>query len=115
MKRNISTFLYVFLMVLFLCLGCCNSQVSIIQFNSNWNSKNTFDISVLKDCEKLEIIICDHPELQKKYNIKSVPTIIVFNDTIEVIRFEANILMQLNYTIKDIQQEIDKIYLAKLE
>jgi len=115
MKRNISTFLYVLLMVLFLCLGCCYSQVSIIQFNSNWNSKNTFDISILKDCEKSVIIICDHPELQKKYNIKSVPTIIVFNDTIEVIRFEANILMQLTYTTKDIQKEIDKIYLAQIE
>ena len=102
-------------MVLFLCLGCCYSQVSIIQFNSNWNSENVFDISVLKDCEKSVIIICDHPELQKKYNIKSVPTIIVFNDTTEVIRFEANILMQLTCTKKEIQKEIDNIYLTQIE
>ena len=115
MKRNISTFLYIFLMVLFLCLGCCNSQVSIIQFNSNWNSENTFDISVLKDCEKSDIVICENPKLQEKHKIKSVPTIIVFDDEEEVKRFEANIMMKLTCTIKDLQKEIDKIYLAKFE
>ena len=102
-------------MVLFFCLGCCYSQVTIIQFNSDWNSENKFDISVLKDCEKSDIVICENPKLQEKHKIKSVPTIIVFDDEEEVIRFEANIMMKLTCTKKEIQKEIDKIYLAKFE
>ena len=44
-----------------------------------------------------------------------MPTIIVFDEGIEIVRFEANIMMQLEATKKDIQKEIDKIYLAKFE
>ena len=44
-----------------------------------------------------------------------MPTVIVFDNKIEVARFEANIMMQLEATFKDIQEKIDKIYLAKFE
>ena len=44
-----------------------------------------------------------------------MPTIIVFDEQQEVIRFEGNILMQLDITKKDIQKEIDSIYLTKFE
>ena len=89
-------FPYIFLGFFFFCIGSCFGQVSVIHFNSDWNGNNSFDISVLKDC-------------------KSVPTIIVFDEQQEVIRFEGNILMQLDITKKDIQKEIDSIYLTKFE
>ena len=44
-----------------------------------------------------------------------MPTIIVFDEEQEVVRFEGNIMMQLEATKKDIQEEIKKIYLAKFE
>ena len=44
-----------------------------------------------------------------------MPTVIIFDEGEEVIRFEANIMMQLEATRKEIQKEIDKIYLAKFE
>ena len=44
-----------------------------------------------------------------------MPTIIVFDEEQEVVRFEANIMMKLDVTKKDIQDEIKKIYLAKFE
>ena len=46
---------------------------------------------------------------------KAVPTIIVFDEDEEVVRFEANIMMELEATKKDIQKEIDKIMLKKFE
>ena len=49
-----------------------------------------------------------NPELQEKHEIKSVPTVIIFDDDEEVKRFEANIMMELEATKKDIQKEIDK-------
>tara|TARA_R100000458_G_C8044250_1_gene94245 strand:- start:11 stop:346 length:336 start_codon:yes stop_codon:yes gene_type:complete len=106
---------YIVIGLFFFCIGSCIGQVSVVHFNSEWNSENSFDVSVLKDCEKADIIICTNPEEQEKHKIKSVPTVIVFDNKIEVARFEANIMMQLEATFKDIQEKIDKIYLAKFE
>ncbi len=106
---------YILLALIFFFYGVCCSQVSVIHFNSEWNKDNNFDISVLKECEIDSVVICHNAELQEKHKIKSVPTIIVFDEGIEIVRVEANIMMQLEATKKDIQKEIDKIYLAKFE
>ena len=91
------------------------SQVSVIHFNSEWNADNNYDISILKDCEKSDVVICNSPELQEKHNIFAVPTIIILDNDIEIIRFEVNIMMQLEATKNEIQDEIEKIHLAKFE
>jgi Pyruvate/2-oxoacid:ferredoxin oxidoreductase gamma subunit len=91
------------------------SQVSVIHFNSEWNADNNYDISILKDCEKSDVVICHNPDLQEKHNIFAVPTIIILDNDIEIARFEANIMMQLEATKKEIQNTIDQIYLAKFE
>ena len=112
---KLDVLLMVLLALLFFGYGICFGQVSVIHFNSEWNSDNDFDITVLKDCKKSDVVICDNPDLQEKHKIKSVPTIIVFDEEQEVVRFEGNIMMQLEATKKDIQEEIKKIYLAKCE
>ena len=112
---RLSYILLIVIAIFFFCIGLCYSQVSVIHFNSEWNAGNNFDISVLKDCDVDSVVICHNPELQEKHNIKSVPTIIVFDKEQEVVRFEANIMMQLEATKNDIQEEIKKIYLAKFE
>ena len=112
---NISYVLQVLIAILFFCYGACFGQVSVIHFNSEWNAENNFDVSVLKECKKSDVVICHNPDLQDKHKIKAVPTVIVFDDEQEVIRFEANIMMQLEATKKDIQAEIDKIMLEKFE
>jgi len=91
------------------------SQVSVIHFNSEWNADNNYDISILKDCEKSDVVICNSPELQEKHNIFAVPTVIILDNDIEIARFEANIMMQLEATKEEIQDEIEKIHLAKFE
>lgn len=106
---------YIALGLFFFFYGACYGQVSVIHFNSEWNADNNFDISVLKDCNIDSVIICHDADLKEKHKIKSVPTIIVFDEEQEVVRFEANIMMKLDVTKKDIQDEIKKIYLAKFE
>ena len=91
------------------------SQVSVIHFNSEWNADNNYDISILKDCDKSDVVICHNPDLQEKHNIFAVPTIIILDNDIEIARFEANIMMQLDATKTEIQNTIDQIYLAKFE
>ena len=91
------------------------SQVSVIHFNSEWNADNNYDISTLKDCEKSDVVICHNADLQEKHNIFAVPTIIILDNDVEIARFEANIMMKLETTKKEIQEEIQKIHLAKFE
>ena len=79
------------------------SQVSVIHFNSEWNADNNYDISILKDCDKSDVVICDSPSLQEKHNIFAVPTIIILDNDIEIARFEANIMMQLDATKTDLK------------
>ena len=97
-----------------LCLSCV-SQVTVIHFNSEWNADNNYDITILKDCEKSNVVICHNPELQEKYNIFAVPTVLILDNDIEVARFEANIMMELNATKKEIQSQINSIHLAKFD
>ena len=112
---KLDSILLILLGLFFFGYGICFGQVSVIHFNSEWNDNNNFDISVLKDCDIDSVVICHNPELQEKHQIKSVPTVIIFDNNEEVKRFEANIMMELEATKKDIQKEIDKIYLAKFE
>ena len=107
--------LLVLLGLLFFGFGVCFGQVSVVHFNSEWNAQNDFDITVLKDCKKSDVVICHNPDLKEKHKIKAVPTIIVFDEDEEVVRFEANIMMELEATKKDIQKEIDKIMLKIFE
>ena len=108
-------FPYIIIALFFSFIGTCVSQVSVIHFNSEWNADNSFNIDVLKDCEKSNVIICTNPDMQEKHKIKSVPTVIVFDNNVEIVRFEANIMMQLEATFDEIQEKIDKVYLAKFE
>lgn len=112
---NVGQILLVLMGLVFFCFGLCNGQVKVIHFNSEWNSDNNFDIAQLKDCETENITICHNPKKQEEHSIMSVPTIIVFDDGEEKMRFEANIMMELEATKKDIQKEIDKIMLEKFE
>ena len=107
--------LLVLLGLLFFGYGVCFGQVSVVHFNSEWNADNDFDITALKDCKKSDVVICHNPDLKDKHKIKAVPTIIVFDEDEEVFRFEANIMMELEATKKDIQKEIVKILLKKFE
>ena len=96
-------------------LYCSYGQVKVSHFNSDWNANNNFDISKLKECDKDYVVICHNENLQKKHKIKSVPTVIVFEDDKEIKRYEANIMMQLTCSRKDIQQVIDSVYLKRFE
>ena len=86
----------------------CNSDICVVQFNASWNESNSVDyLGKLTDCEVMNVSI-DEGTYQSDYKIVVVPTIIVFNGK-EVERFQANIMMQMEATRKDVQGVIDEI------
>ena len=86
----------------------CGSDICVVQFNASWNQSNSIDyLGDLTDCEVMNVSI-DQGTYQSDYGIVVVPTIIVFNGK-EVERFQANIMMQMEATRKDVQGVIDEI------
>ena len=86
----------------------CNSDICVVQFNASWNQSNSVDyLDKLTDCNVMNVNI-DEGTYQSDYKIVVVPTIIVFNGE-EVERFQANIMMQMDATRKDIQSVVDEI------
>ena len=85
-------------------------QISIMQFNADWNSSNTVEwLDDLSDVENIKYIdIAENPESQEKHEIIVVPTIIVFKDGDEVKRFQADISFSMQATKEDVQEVIDE-------
>ena len=96
------------LISLFLTINI-TSQVKVIQFNANWNSANSVTwLSKLSDCKVGEIDIAPNAAAKTKYKIVVVPTIIVFDHGEEVKRYQANIMMQIEAKLEDIQNLVDE-------
>ena len=85
-------------------------QIKVTHFNANWNKDNGVDwIMDLEDCDtKGYVDIVKNPELQKKYKIAVVPTIIIFKDGEEVVRFQADLSFKMLATREEVQEEIDE-------
>ena len=69
---------------------------AVVQVNASWNFANRLEIEKLKDCYVAEIDLANKnigAVIQKEWNIKTVPTIIIFEKGKEVMRFEAGISM----------------------
>ena len=91
----------------------CESGICVVEFNAAFNAQNSVEwIDKLSDCEVARIDILERPDMQKEHNIVVVPTIIVFNEGKEEKRFQANIMMTVDATKKDVQGVIDEIILS---
>lgn len=72
---------------------------AVVQVNASWNFANRLKIEKLKDCYVAEIDLANKnigAVIQKEWNIKTVPTIIIFEKGKEVMRFEAGISMKFD-------------------
>ena len=89
---------------------CENNEICVIQFNAGFNAANKVTwVGSLEECETSFIDIGTDATAAAKYKIVVIPTILIFNGDEEVGRFQANIMMQMEATQKDIQGKIDEI------
>ena len=101
--------MYILVIILMLLSGSAFGQIKVTHFNAGWNEINGVDwIMKLKDCDtKGYVDIAKNPELQKKYKIAVVPTIIIFKDGEEVARFQTDLSFKMIATREEVQEEID--------
>ena len=91
-----------------------------MQVNADWNFSANIDLSKLKNCAIFNASI-DNPAfgaaIKDEWNIKSVPTIIMFEYGKEIQRFEAGLSFQLDKSeiLRKINNEIDNIMLRRFQ
>ena len=111
--NKFTRFLYALLIVIAFTIGVAYGQVKVIHFNAGWNEANDVEwFDKLSDAGKKSLNI-DDQEIQKKYAIAIVPTIIVFDDGEEVKRFQADLSFKLVATREEIQEYIDELIISK--
>lgn len=119
-KKDISSYLYVIMMIVIFLLSAnlsaqsfLENEIAVVEFNASWNEDNFMeDINKIKNCKSYIIILCDHIEYMKKFDLKQ-PTIVVFNNGEEVKRYISTIMLDFNVSYKDIQEDVDSLLLTK--
>jgi thiol-disulfide isomerase/thioredoxin len=114
------TYLTVHANVEFLNNNNFNNKISkgivVVEYWAEWNNANKFkELKDLKDCTVYRACIAKCNDAANKYNIKAIPTVIIYDNGEEVARFSPNIMLQLEATGKDVQSAIDKIVLNKFQ
>ena len=92
----------------------CSDGICVVQFNAKFNAANEVKwLNELTDCTTATVDIMADPSLPNDYKIVVVPTILVMEDGEEIERFQANIMMSMEATKKDVQESIDNIIMSK--
>ena len=89
---------------------CGGDDLCVVQFNAGFNEANKVTwLNKLSECDKHFIDIGADANAAAKYKIVVVPTILIFSGDEEVGRFQANIMMQMEAKLEDVQNKIDEI------
>jgi thiol-disulfide isomerase/thioredoxin len=85
-----------------------NTGVVIVEFVASF--VEPFDSwQEIKDGEYYRVDIEKYPELRKKYKVRSVPTIVVFNNGMKELVYKANIMLELDVTADEIHEDIEDL------
>ena len=90
------------------------SGITVVEFWSEWNKENEcFWLEEISNAKTYRIDL--ESETAENYEIKVLPTLIVFNNGEEVKRFEGNISFELcpRRTPKKVQKVIDGLMINK--
>jgi hypothetical protein len=90
-----------------------NEFCAVIEVNASWNWANKIPLEKLQNCYTGYVDIANKnigSVIQKEWDIKVVPTIIIFEYGVEVKRFEADLSMKFREEeiLNKIRQEIRK-------
>ena len=102
------TFLLVILLLFSVSLY--SQDVTLLYVNSSWNKSNDYKhLSTLKNVRVLKVNYDDQPK-KFKQQVKSVPAIILFDESNKLKRvWQGGLSMSLNVDPKEIQTMINKI------
>lgn len=99
----------ILLLIALLSFQYAKSQsVTVVHINAEFNSTNDWDeIKNIEGAKLMNGYIDKKPAIKDAYDIRYVPTIIVFSNGKEVKRWEAGLDMKLHVRLEDVQYIVD--------
>ena len=89
------------------------AQIEAKHFNAGWNEANNVSWFMDLDCKtKGHTDIAKNPDIAKKYKIAVVPTIIIFKDGEEALRFQADLSFKMVATKEEVIEAIDELLMS---
>ena len=85
-----------------------SQEISIVQVNAEWNSRNSIDLNGIRGARVSFGYLEEQPEALRK-QIKAVPTVLVFKDGQLIHYWKADLSFKLRVRKEDIQEYIDSI------
>jgi len=91
-----------------------SAQIQVSQFNAEWNSANTVGwVMDLEDCKTISYVdISSDPNMQTKHKIAVIPTIVIFKDGEEALRFQADLSFKMLATKEEVTEAIDELLMS---
>ena len=114
-ESNLGTYLIYIMLILFVFISSVAfGQIKVEQFNAGWNSANDVAwVQSLEECKTIGYIdIAKDTEAQAKYKIAVVPTIIIFKDGEEAVRFQDDLIFKMLATKEEVQEAIDDLLMS---
>ena len=101
------------LFILMLFSQATFAQITALHFNAGWNEANNVSWFMDLDCKTKGLTdIAKQPDEAKKYKIAGVPTIIIFKDGEEAIRFQADLSFKMVATKEEVTEAIDELLMS---
>jgi thiol-disulfide isomerase/thioredoxin len=89
-----------------------NTGIVIIEFVASFADKFA-EWESIEDGTYYRVDIEKYPDLKKKYKVRSIPTIMVFNNGVKELTYRANIMLELDVTAEEIHEDIEDIFSDK--
>ena len=80
----------------------------VVHYNAEFNSANSVPLKKISDARVINAWI-DETDVKEYGKIKSVPTIVLYQNGEEIQRWEPGLSLNLSVTHKDIQESIDEL------
>ena len=101
------------LFILMLFSQAIFAQIEAKHFNAGWNEANNVTWFMDLDCKTKGLTdIAKNPDAAKEYKIAVVPTIIIFKDGEEALRFQADLSFKMLATREEVEEAIDELLMS---
>ncbi len=89
-----------------------NTGVVIVEFVASF-AEPFSEWEEIEDGEYYRVDIEKYPDLKKKYKVRVIPTIMVFNNGSKELTYRANIMLELDVTAEEIHEDIEDLFSDK--
>jgi len=101
------------LLILMLFSNATFAQLEAIHFNAGWNEANNVPWFMDLECKTKGLTdIAKNPDVGKEHKIAVVPTIIIFKDGEEALRFQADLSFKMVATKEEVMEAIDELLMS---